>query len=699
MLEMKKRRFVGENESNPVNQMSYNNYQSHKNSSYSEEGEVKDTIDLWTPPEGWTRLKVTSDSNENRFIYFPFELSEEDYIRRIYSVFSECLSEKIASILCQSSFGPFPDDVDILTLLNSFHFSFANQDQTRGRHLKELFSRFPKVDLQQLSYLTTVFHEHRCVLFQSTKKTAQKEEFDLTNLFQLAKEFIICFETIPLAGETQRYQINTKDALEELVDWEEQYWHHKNFKDKRMNFLGWKNGGLEEERSERWITNTKSHAAQQTISSSNGFNVAKNFKNETSSNAHQQLHHNKTTHSNYSHHNSFTNNYNNLPFFPPPVPPANTFPPAIPAHAGSTGGVKSALQYKQQGYSAKQLKEEGNFSAKQLLMVNFSLPELKEAGYNAYQLRIAGITAKQCLSVGYTAQQCKEGNFTIQEFQKDGLSAAVIKEAGFAAAQFLSVGFSLKDAIETGYTLAQLHGAKVLATELIQLGCSLTQLKESGYTAKQLRETHRSITVKELKEAGFTALQLTQAEYPLAELIAVGYSAGNLKGAQYKAKDLISSQQFTPEQLREAGFSVKDLKNFVKTPLELRLIGFSANQLKEAGFSSKELKEIGYSSAQMKSAKVSLEEMKSLGFTVAEMRNASVSGVQLKSLGYTAYEMREGGFTANQLKSFGYSPNELLTAEFSIHQIREAGYTAEEILEASSSSSLSLSSSSLFPLI
>jgi ribosomal protein L13E len=696
MLEMKKRRFVGENESNLANQMSYNNYQSHQNSSYSEEGEVKDTTDLWTPPEGWKRLKVTSDSNEKRFIYFPFELSEEDYIRRIYSVFSECLSEKIAYILCQTSFGPFPDDVDILTLLNSFHFSFANQDQTRGRPLKELFSRFPKVDLQQLSTLTTVFHEHRGVLFQSTKKTAPKKDFDLTNLFQLAKEFIICFETISITGEAQRFQGTTKDALEELVDWEEQYWHHKNFKDKRMNFLGWKNGELEEESGERWIINAKLHTGQ---TAKHSYGVHRGNKNETGSNVHQPFHHNVPNHSNDFHHNAFAPNYHNLAFFPPPLPPANTFPPAIPAHAGTTGGVKSALQYKQQGYSAKQLKEEGNFSAKQLLMVNFSLPELKEAGYNTFQLRIAGITAKQCLSVGYTAQQCKEGNFTIQEFKNDGVSKSVMRESGFAAAQFLSVGFSLKDAIETGYTLSQIHGAKVPATELIELGYSLTQLKESGYTAKQVRESHRSVTVKELKEAGFTALQLTQAEYSLTELITAGYSAGNLKGAQYKAKDLISSQQFTPEQLREAGFSVKDLKNFVKTPLELRLIGFSANQLKEAGFSSKELKEIGYSSAQMKSAKISLEEMKTLGFSVAEMRNASVSGVQLKTLGYTAYEMREGGFTANQLKSFGYSPNELLAAEFSIHQIREAGYTAEEILEASSSSSLTLSSSSLFPLI
>jgi hypothetical protein len=236
-----KKELVDEKDSDTANQMSYNSYQSHQNSFYCEEGEINDTMGLRTTPEDWKRFTVASDTNNKRFIHFPFELSDEDYLRRIYSVFSECLSEKIAYILSQIHFRPLREDVDILTLLEIL--SLTNQNQIGERSLQELFSRFPNMDLQRLLHLTTVFQEHRCVLLQFMKKNAPKTEFDLTTMFQLEKEFIICFETIPASGEGSFSQITTKDGLEELMELEEQYWQHKNFKDKRMNFLGWEDGG------------------------------------------------------------------------------------------------------------------------------------------------------------------------------------------------------------------------------------------------------------------------------------------------------------------------------------------------------------------------------------------------------------------------------------------------------------------------
>jgi ribosomal protein L13E len=217
---------------------------------------------------------------------------------------------------------------------------------------------------------------------------------------------------------------------------------------------------------------------------------------------------------------------------------------------------------------------------------------------------------------------------------------------------------------------------------LLEIGMktfNLRELKDFGFTVKDFRSLYRPIseiiilsenksdednifTLKELKEGGFSAGACKSVGYTLAQLKNVGFSAKELRSPPHGKS--YEYDGFSAKQLKEAEFSAYELKDDA---------GFSVYELKEAGFSAYKLKDAGFSVSDLHNA----------GFSVSDLHKAGFKADHLKTYGYFVSESREDGyneFSVHNLHKSGYTLDELKKAGTTLKEFKEAGITLEELI-------------------
>ena len=112
---------------------------------------------------------------------------------------------------------------------------------------------------------------------------------------------------------------------------------------------------------------------------------------------------------------------------------------------------------------------------------------------------------------------------------------------------------------------------------------------------------------------------------------------------------------FSAKELKEAGFSAKDLKNYDNDIIASNYkafasqLEFTAKELEESGFSAKELKDVGFDARKLKYFPP--QKLKEAGFSAIELKDARFQAVDLKGL-FTNEKLKEAGFSAVNLKTF-----------------------------------------------
>jgi ribosomal protein L13E len=601
---------------------------------------------LWEPADCWKRIKyfnkLACDSvYQSRHLNFPFELQEIDYLRRIFCILSENLAYKLGNLLSQccpwvyvSQGGLLQDEIDcndFFLLLRFFiqELQTDYQQYSRRNELYEVLITFPFVSIDLLLQKCLYLYGQRGFLLFSSRKLLSLDnplQFELPEIFNVAREVIQQFELINIGEGREIEGFLSYDPLEELVDLEEQYFNHKDFKERRVHAMGWHDGGTDYEA----VTYNDDDAHDNIIATNSG-KYEEGKEPEPTSNYSTRL-------AAYG----FTSSKSAM----------------IPMSTYSTVGLRNVNSSAVSSPSVlpPSTYQSGAFpknSPSELLKMGKSVRELRHHAVTASQLKQCKINAVDLLQAGYSVNELREGGYGTKELRSLGTSCADLKKGGYNASQLLSAGFSVRD----------LGAARF----------SVHQLKEAGVALKELRE-----------KGHFSVQQLRAGGCVLKDLIEAGFVVGQLRSAQFSPKELLEEGGLTLVQLRQGGYDAISLKSLVHSAKELKEIGFTAGHGREAGYSVEELKEAGYTAAQLKgTAKFTPEELKKAGCSVVDMKMAGISGFQLKELGFKASELRDqGNYTVHQLKSFGYNPAEMMEAGFSLQQIRDVGFTTDEIRDS-----------------
>ena len=244
----------------------------------------------------------------------------------------------------------------------------------------------------------------------------------------------------------------------------------------------------------------------------------------------------------------------------------------------------------------------------------------------------------------------------------------------------------------------------------------LIKLKnENKFTAKHFKnitffkdphllKLKKVFSAKELKEGGYGAEYLKiYLKYSVKELKDAGFTVRDLKKEGFKLKDYYDV--FDLKELNEGGYSLRDFKNENYDLSELQeAFSASVKDFKDAGFylwdiidafrtKTKKLKEAGYTAAQLNRSGADLFQLKNAGFSVKDLQELDI-GPRIKKLiieaGYTAKELKEGGFKAielkrefrtSELKDGGYTAKELKDADFTASDLKAAGFTVRDLKE------------------
>ncbi|MGQ3888117.1 type IVB secretion system protein DotG/IcmE [Legionella sp. CNM-1927-20] len=260
--------------------------------------------------------------------------------------------------------------------------------------------------------------------------------------------------------------------------------------------------------------------------------------------------------------------------------------------------------------------------------------QLKDVGYqiNALQqvcscqeLKAAGFNANQFKSIGYTAERLRTCQFNACELRDAGFSAQALKDAGFSDGELKGAGYSDQE-------IARASGLphNISIGDVQRVDCqpeALARLRAAGVSAGAIRRIN-------------------------------GCSVAQLKAANY-----------TPQQLREAGFTAADLRGAGFTPVQLRQAGYSARDLLNAGFTPQDLAQAGFPPAAISAAQSELppgitpNEIRQADCNVAALRNERLAGVSARLIrqyaGCNPQTLRAAGFTGDDLEDAGFTPAEI----------------------------------------
>jgi hypothetical protein len=170
---------------------------------------------------------------------------------------------------------------------------------------------------------------------------------------------------------------------------------------------------------------------------------------------------------------------------------------------------------------------------------------------------------------------------------------------------------------------------------------------------------------------------------------ALGYTAAALRdgGGFTNAHELLCGG-YTGTQLRESGFSLRELMKFLTT-----------QQLLDSGFASSQLLAQGKRVHELKLCDVPAQDLRLCGVSCVDMLAAGYDARQLISGGFTVQELQAAGhrlvvralrcvlichvmsFSALQMRGAMVDAETLWkSGVFSAHDMREAGYPCEQLM-------------------
>jgi intracellular multiplication protein IcmE len=337
----------------------------------------------------------------------------------------------------------------------------------------------------------------------------------------------------------------------------------------------------------------------------------------------------------------------------------------------------TAAELKDAGFTAKELKDAG-FTAQDLKQAGFTAAELKDAGFTAQNLKQAGFTAKDLKEAGFTAKELKDAGFTAKDLKRAGFSKKELEDAGYASQEIQeavadrTVAGSEKDCRPDRLRKAREEG--ISATQLREQGCGLVALKAAGYTAAELKNA--GFTAKQLKDAGFSAQDLKDAGFSAQDLKDAGFSAGELKDAGFTAKQL-KDAGFDAKTLREAGYRGDALKEAGFSADALEKAGFSKGDLIRAGFPDQDVD--ASVDAPQDCSVAELKKAREAGFSVRFLKEKGCPAAALAAAGFTAKQLKDAGFDAKTLREAGFSADALEKAGFSKGDLIRAGFSDQDV--------------------
>ena len=252
------------------------------------------------------------------------------------------------------------------------------------------------------------------------------------------------------------------------------------------------------------------------------------------------------------------------------------------------------------GISASELQAE--LTLAELAQMGMSISQLKDSGFSVVQCKNEGFTAAQ-LKEAYTIAEMRDGGYsvselaavaTIPELKLIGCTAAHLKAEGFTVEQVKdyfnlsdmlfvfsvqsrfsqddsvwhvgegrvgTVSAAYKNEYKVRFADGSTHSGNVWASGLLK-----AEKIVDGFTLSELLKG--GITFSELTRIGVLASEF-QAELSLSELMQRGLSMAEIKGLgvtaeQFKQEGFTAAQvkeAFTLAEMRECGFSLKDLMN------------------------------------------------------------------------------------------------------------------------------------------
>jgi alpha-tubulin suppressor-like RCC1 family protein len=248
----------------------------------------------------------------------------------------------------------------------------------------------------------------------------------------------------------------------------------------------------------------------------------------------------------------------------------------------------------------------------------------------------------------------KEGSIPINELlsQCSWLKVKDFFENGRHLGELYKAGFNTFELLEGGYSIFTFPEAKIPVSEipkslgynvelLMIAGYSLMDLFDASYcSAAELKNSNISINdiyslkLEDIRAAGFTLNELINSPfsiyyiYSIPEYINAGYSLSDLREAQVHINQIIFYM------------NISNQVSYFKNEITLK-------DIRNAGYTVNDLKPFNYK----------IPELKNAGYTVKEMREANYTITQLKvPQGYNDIELFEGGFSLIEL---GYKKSSL----------------------------------------
>ena len=359
------------------------------------------------------------------------------------------------------------------------------------------------------------------------------------------------------------------------------------------------------------------------------------------------------------------------------------------------------------GYSAAKLNSEGNYSITQLLNAGYNIPQLLYAGYSARDLHLYSNVSVQQLQNAtdpvlstqlYSDIDILAAGFDAITLKVDGsYSALQLKTAGYTNNQILQCRYSISDLKAADDTSFRYFGPSVLRSFVSLYGeryyddysilsaiFPVNLLKSAGFTAKDLNDTliiqnNRAVhayslfsiangnyTASEMRAAGFTVADLKQFpnKFTNANILSAGYSAGELRAVN----------SFSASELRVAGYTVRQLQQGQWTEYSIVTAGYPTAQLRADQYGN-----IYSLRTLLKSDYIAYFD--GTDFTIKNILSAGFSAASLRITGYkSAIDGYDSGFfTASQLKEGGYITVDVVNAGYSVIELKTAGYTIDDL--------------------
>ena len=326
-------------------------------------------------------------------------------------------------------------------------------------------------------------------------------------------------------------------------------------------------------------------------------------------------------------------------------------------------------------YTLPEMQVLNKFTLLEYIDASFSLQELVKSGYNALDLSINKYKAFEYYNLNprYFNNDLKQV-FTLNEIIKAGYTLSDIKSFGYSLNDILSVPIfnnnTILDYKKVGYSLTDISNAGI-SFSILQNYSPLPQiLKDNSFNVIDFKNINYNIY--KLFQLKYSLKDLYDANYSVKEIennislnyldidsqnIDISHSILDYKKAGYSLNDISSG-----------GFSLDSLENVSPLP----------QILKDNTFNAVDFKTIGYDISYIYyTLKFNGLDLKNAGYTLTEMKNIDISVNDLKIAGFTPYDLTNNGYTLENMKGI-YNVTELVNSGFSLDEIKNVGYNSTD---------------------